>query len=203
MWVRKINGKITVGLTGMSGAGKSTVCGVFRKSGFDVIDCDLCAREIAQSGMPFLRELSERFSAEVIRSDGSLDRRKTAEIIFNSPEKRELYNKIIYPYITYNITVKIKRCGGLVLLDAPTLFEARLMLLCDYIVSVVADKSRCIDRITMRDNIPRELAAARLDSQHSEEFFRSRSDFCIENNGGRERLFSQAAGIIDSLKGAK
>lgn len=193
--------QLIVGLTGMSGAGKSTVCRVFRDSGFEVIDCDKCAREVAEPGMPALNELRDRLSGGLIRQDGSLDRQKTAEMIFTDPEKRALFNKIIYPYITYNITVKLRQAGEYVLLDAPTLFEARLELLCGAIVSVTASADNCIRRITARDGITTELAAARLKSQHGAEFYRERSDFCLVNDGTQEELFAQASGIAEKLKG--
>lgn len=193
--------RLVVGLTGMSGAGKSTVCRVFADNGFEVIDCDKCAREVTVCGCPALNELSERFSAEVILADGTLDRRKTAELIFHDPDKRALFNQIIYPYITYNIADKLRRSGRYVLLDAPTLFEARIELLCGRIVSVTADISACAERITARDNIPSELAAARLQSQHGADFYRGRSDFCIENNGTWEQLFAAAEQVARLLKG--
>ena len=192
---------LVVGLTGMSGAGKSTVCRVFADSGFEIIDCDKCAREVTEPESPALTELSERLSPELIRSDGTLDRRRTSEIIFNDPEKRRLFNKIIYPYITYNIADKLRRSREYVLLDAPTLFEARLELLCGCIVSVTADISLCADRITSRDKIPRELAEARLRSQHDAGFYRERSDFCLENNGTQEQLYSAEEKVVRILKG--
>ena len=193
--------RLIVGLTGMSGAGKSTVCRVFAEHGFYVVDCDLSAREVVKPGCPALDELRERFSRDVILPDGSLDRRATSELIFRDPEKRALFNKIIYPYITYNIAGKIKQGGGLILLDAPTLFEARLEFLCGRIVSVVADTGVCAARITARDNIPEELARARLASQHGAEFYRMRSDFCLENNGTGAELFAKAAQTAELLKG--
>ena len=195
------NEQLIVGLTGMSGAGKSTVCSVFADNGFEIIDCDKCAREVTQPGRPALPELSERLSPELIRPDGTLDRRRTAELIFNDPEKRWLFNKIIYPYITYNILGKLRQGGKCVLLDAPTLFEARLELLCDKIISVTANNSLCAERITKRDNIPLSLAQARLNSQHSAEFYCERSDICIENNGSREQLLHEAEKAALMLKG--
>lgn len=69
--------RLIVGLTGMSGAGKSTVCRAFAERGFDVIDCDLSAREVVQPGRPALTELHDRLSPELILQDGTLDRRKT------------------------------------------------------------------------------------------------------------------------------
>lgn len=185
----------------MSGAGKSTVSRVFAENGFYVVDCDLSAREVVKPGSPALAELRERFSRDVILPDGSLDRRATSELIFHDPEKRTLFNKIIYPYITYNITEKIKLGGEFILLDAPTLFEARLEFLCGKIVSVVADTDVCAARITARDDIPEELARARLASQHGAEFYRVRSDFCLENNGTEAELFAKAARTAGLLKG--
>ena len=83
--------RLIVGLTGMSGAGKSTVCRAFAESGFEVIDCDLSAREVVLPGSPALDELHDRLSPELILPDGTLDRRKTAELIFHSEEKRGLF----------------------------------------------------------------------------------------------------------------
>jgi len=195
--------RLIVGLTGMSGAGKSTVCRAFAESGFEVIDCDRSAREVVVPGSPALDELRDRLSPELILPDGTLDRRKTAELIFHSEEKRALFNKIIYPYITYNIAEKLKRAGNYALLDAPTLFEARLEFLCDSIVSVTADPENCVQRIMKRDSIAEELARARLKSQHGADFYRRRSEYCIENNGTQQQLAEAAQGVISQLKGGK
>ena len=191
-----------VGLTGMSGAGKSTVGREFAAAGFCVIDCDRAAREVTAAGSPFLAELAEKFSADLLLADGTLDRKKTAALIFTQPEKRLFYNKIIYPYIAYNILSKVKRADSDILLDAPTLFEARLDPICDKIVSVCADRAVCAERIMLRDGISRELAEARLSSQHDIAFFRERSDLCIENNGTEQQLRCEALRIIGELKGA-
>ncbi|MBQ8171410.1 MAG: dephospho-CoA kinase [Oscillospiraceae bacterium] len=190
-----------VALTGMSGAGKSTVCRCFAESGYFIIDCDISAREVVERGMGSLSELACELSPEVITADGTLDRRRTAELIFNDPERRAVFNRIIYPYITYNVIAKIKSADRDILLDAPTLFDARLQGICDSIVSVCADIDVCVDRIVARDNITRELAAARLGSQHDIGWYRQRSDFCILNNGTQDELFDAAADVITKLKG--
>ncbi len=197
-----LTGKKIVALTGMSGAGKSTVCKLFEANCFFIIDCDKVSREVAEIGQPALAELAERLSADLIKADGSLDRRKTAELIFNDDDKRALFNRIIYPYITYNIVGKIRSCDKNILLDAPTVFEADLQGMCDRVVSVCADTEICVERIMKRDNIPEELAKARLSSQHGIDFFRKNTDYCIENNGTEAELFQKAEEIIsDLLKG--
>lgn len=185
----------------MSGAGKTTVCKCFSEAGYDVIDCDISAREVVSVGMNSLDELKLELSPDIIKSDGTLDRRLTGDIIFNNDEKRAIFNRIIYPYITYNVIMKIKASGKCILLDAPTLYEARLEGICDRIVSVCADTEICIDRIMKRDSITRAQASARLGSQHDIEWYRERSDHCIINNGSKEQLSASANNIIMQLKG--
>ncbi len=189
------------GLIGMSGAGKSTVCARFAQRGFTVIDCDLSAREVVQKGSPALKELADALSPQLILPDGALDRRLTAEMIFSSDEKRGIFNRIIYPYITYNVICKIKNAGGDVLLDAPTLYEARLEGLCDSIVSVCADRQICVERIMQRDGISRGSAEARLNAQHDIQWYSQRSQFCIVNNGTQQQAFESCDSIISTLKG--
>lgn len=189
-----------IGLTGQSGAGKSTVRHVFEENGFDVIDCDMVARKIA-SKSAFLKEISERFSKDILNSDGTLDRVKTAAMIYNDKVKYAEYCGIIFPYITYDIMRQIERFDKDVLLDAPTLFEAGIDGLCTEIISVIADIELCAERISKRDKISPEKAKERLSSQHGADFFREHSDFVIENNGSEKELYEKAQRIIDKMKG--
>lgn len=188
-----------IGLTGQSGAGKSTVCRVFEESGFHVIDCDAIARKTADNPR-FLDEVLRRFTEELITSEGALDRKAVAKLIFTNNEKRGRYQRIIFPYIVNEIMREITRAGGNILIDAPTLFEAKLDMLCDKIVSVTANLDKCAERIIKRDKILPEQAYERLSSQHSADFFKERSDYNIENNGTLEKLTSSAKQITDKLK---
>lgn len=188
-----------IGLTGQSGAGKSTVCRVFAESGFDIINCDVIAWKTAENRL-FLGEISQRFSENLLNSDGTLNRAATAKLIFTDEEKRGLYQRIIFPYIVNGIIREIKSAKSNVLLDAPTLFEAKLEMVCDKIVSVTADTDKCAERIIKRDKITPEQARERLSSQHGAEFFKERSDFNIENNGTLEALISSAKQLTEKLR---
>lgn len=191
-----------IGLTGNSGAGKSTVREMFRESGFMVVDCDGLARRVADNSS-FLRELDSHYPKKLLNPDGTLNRALTAKIIFSDSALREIYNRIIFPYIIYDVIAEIKSMGGNVLLDAPTLFEAKLDIICYSVVSVTADPELCRTRICQRDGLSEEQAQARIFSQHSAVFFREHSDFVIENNGTKEQLLEITNYVIDRLKGIK
>lgn len=182
----------------MSGAGKSTVSGIFSQHGFSVIDCDVIARNAAKKP-EFLAEIGSRFSQKLIRADGSLDRPEVAKLIYNDKDSREKYQRIIFPYIVYDIIKSIRCSEGDVMLDAPTLFEAKLDMICNVIVSVCADKSVCAQRIAKRDNISYESAAERLSAQHNAEFFGDNSDHMIVNNTTHEDLRERTELIINNL----
>lgn len=189
-----------VGLTGMSGAGKSTVCGLFAESGFEVADCDKIARRTAENPA-FLRELSERFPEKLTDAEGRLDREITAKTVFSDKDKNRLYCHIIFPYIVNAVIKEIKLRKKDIAVDAPTLFEAGLDIICTEVVSVIAPVEICVNRIISRDGITPEMAQKRLLSQHNADFFRERSDFIIENNGELEQLVNSAKSVIKTLKG--
>lgn len=189
-----------IGLTGMSGAGKSTMSGLFALKGFYVINCDRIAWKTAQNPV-FLAELQSRFPERLLNEDGSLDRAKTAELIFSDKSKLELYDRVIFPYIIYESIREIRAAGGAVVLDAPTLFESGMDMICTDIVGVIADRKLCAERIVERDGISSESAAARLDSQHNADYFRERCGIIIENNGDYIDFIETAEEQTDKMKG--
>lgn len=191
-----------IGLTGNSGAGKSTVREMFRIRGFTVVDCDGLARKVADNSA-FLRELDSRFPKKLLNPDGTLNRALTAKIIFSDSELRGIYDRLIFPYIIYDVIAQMKSMDGDVLLDAPTLFEAKLDIICDFVVSVTAEPELCRARICRRDGISEEQAQARIFSQHSANFFGEHSDFVIENNETKEQLHEITNYVIDRLKDIK
>ena len=206
MLYRSDNVHIT-GLTGMSGAGKTTACGIFARAGFCVIDCDIIARRVVDRGKPALAEIAAAFSDDVITPEGTLDRAKVGSIVFSDAEKLQLLDRVIYPYITFYIIAAVKELsrfgGNMIMLDAPTLFESGADVLCDVIVSVTADRELCTERIMKRDGISREKAEERLSSQHDAVFFRENSHYCVENGGDiaefEKRLAETAAAVKESF----
>ncbi len=194
---------LIIGLTGMSGAGKTTACSIFRESGWAVVDCDIVSREVVKRGKPALSEIAEHFGNEILLPDGTLDRRRLGDLIFSDESRRNELNAVIYPYISYEIIRSaaeyIKNGSRFVLIDAPTLFESGADGLCDKIVSVTAPIDMCITRIMKRDGLTYEQAENRLKSQHLEGFYREKSDFCVRNDGDNVHLKQEIGTIIKDI----
>ena len=90
---------IVVGLTGQTGAGKSTVAGYLEELGCGVINADAVAREAVKSGSECLKKLAGAFGEDVINEDGSCNRRLLAKRAFSSRENTELLNSLTHPWI--------------------------------------------------------------------------------------------------------
>ncbi|MCD7846884.1 MAG: dephospho-CoA kinase [Oscillospiraceae bacterium] len=190
-----------IGLTGQSGAGKSTVSGIFASEGFPTIDADEISHKVS-SNRSFLDEVSELFPDCV--TDSGLDRQKLAGIVFCDGEKLKTYTDVIFPYILREIFRQIENCRKkgerLVLLDAPTLFESGLDDICSSVVSVIAPMELKIQRVLERDGIPVEMVKSRLGSQKSDDMFISKSQFTIVNNSDIDSLREKALSVIEELR---
>mgnify|MGYP003290197471 CR=1 FL=1 len=195
---------LVVGLTGQTGAGKSTVSKVFAENGFAVINADLISRKVVEKGTKCLDELAEVFSDAILNEDGTLNRKMLGNIVFSDKTKLEMLNSIIYPYITSEILEEIKIYSDsgqkLVLLDAPTLFESHSDDFCEIIISVLANEATRKERIIFRDGLTEKQAQDRMNSQHDAEFFAANSDFVIENNDTIEAVTGISKEVSDKIK---
>ena len=90
---------LRVGLTGSIAVGKSFVASVFAELGCHVLDADQTAREVVEPGSPGLQAVATHFGSEVLKSDGTLDREQMAQLIFADPQRRQLLNSILHPFI--------------------------------------------------------------------------------------------------------
>ncbi len=195
---------IVVGLTGQSGAGKTTVCRIFSENGYAIINADIIAREVMVEGTPCYAEILEYYGDAITDDNGKLDRQKLADIVFSNKQQLKHLNAICYPYITFEILEKIKDYSDsgaeIVLLDAPTLFESRADDFCDLIIGVVATEKNRTNRIAIRDKITIEQIGKRFASQHTERFFVNHSDYIIKNNKTMEQLEEKSLDVALKIK---
>lgn len=174
-----------IGITGASGAGKTTICIILnQKYNAHIIDADQIARNLSQKGNPYLAAISDYFGEDILTASGELQRKKLANIIYENEEKRKALNNITFKYVVEEIKQKIDKLKSekLVVIDAPLLFESKLDEICDYVIGVIATDISKIERICKRDSIQQDVAKKRLLVQMKDDEIRKKADYIIENN---------------------
>lgn len=203
--MRTVECKIAVlGLTGQTGAGKTTVSAWLRQEGIPVIDADIVAREVVAKGQPCLLELAQEFSSGILCEDGTLNRRMLGQLVFSDPQKLAALNRITFPHILDQISHRLKelsRAGEpLAVLDAPTLFESGADSLCTWTACVVAPAQQRLERIMARDSLDPQQARMRIAAQNPQEFYTSRCRFVLENTGELEGLQRQVHAMLEWIR---
>ena len=188
-----------IGLTGQTGAGKSTVSQWFAEWGAMVLNADEMVSLLYVPGSPCLTAVAAVFGADILDSSGGLKREELAKRAFASPDKTALLGSLVHPFVSALMFERLRGAEGVVIFDAPQLFEANADVICDYVISVVADKAIRFQRIIARDNLSAEQAQSRMNAQLDEAFFREHSDFVIENNGDAAAIKPLAADIYKQI----
>lgn len=192
-----------LGLTGQSGAGKSSVAQLLAKHGFRIVDADKVARRVVEKDSPCLAALQEAFGGGILQPDGSLDRKKLAKAAFSDDVGVAKLNEITHPYIMARIKEELAEltqsgCTKAVL-DAPALFEAGADSLCGKIMAVISPRQMRLERIMARDGISYDEADRRISAQSQDDYYTGRSDFIIENNGSAQELSQTVEHVIKAL----
>ncbi|PAB61429.1 dephospho-CoA kinase [Anaeromicrobium sediminis] len=193
-----------IGLTGGIASGKSTVSNMLRDRNIPIIDADLISRQIVEPGSPTLHEISKAFGCDVLKEDGTLDRKKLGNIVFSDKCKLEKLNEITHKRIGEEFVKRIeelKKDNKLIIVDAPLLIEAKMMDLVDEIWLVVVDEQVQIDRLMKRNNLSKEDAIKRIKSQMSLEEKKKYAHIIIDNNKNIHHLKEQVEYILKNVIG--
>ena len=192
---------MVLGLTGFSGAGKSTVAQIFKEYGFFHLDCDHIVHERVYRDPTVLKIISDEFGKEII-SNGALNRSVLRKYTMGKPEALKRLNDLVMPHILAAIhSDLLEHNEDHVILDAPLLFESGLHQKCDYILSVIADPKAATERIIQRDHLRPNEAEKRLSSQHPAEYYTSKSDYILHNNGDLNALHQETIHLIKIILG--
>jgi len=175
-----------IGLTGGIASGKSTVSKLFKDEGIPVIDSDQIAHDLLEKGTPVYDEIIHHFSSDILLSDQSINRKKLAKKIFGNHALRDTLNGIVHPHVYRIIESEIRRYKDLnapfIVLDIPLLFETGYDAQCDETIVVYTDIEHQINRLMSRDQIDREYALMKIESQMSLETKKEKASFVIDNS---------------------
>ena len=194
---------ITVGITGRSGCGKSTVTACFAARGVPVADADQISRQVLQPGSPVLAQLAARFGGDILSGEGVLDRRLLADRAFATPEGKADLDAITHPAIVRRIEAarQAAQAAGspLFVIDGAVLVGSVIDGIWDRLIVVTAPYEVSVARIVARDGIRPEMARRRLDAQLPEAALAARADFVLANDGTQEQLRRQAGALAARL----
>ena len=176
---------IIIGITGCTGAGKTTALNVLS---FDfrakIIDCDVLYHELLSFDKDMLSEIKNRFPGAF--HDGIFVRKELGKIVFNDEKALLDLNEITHAYIRKSIKSIIENekqiNTNIIAIDAIALIESGLGELCDFVVGVIADEDTRVARIMRREGITEEYARLRISAQKSNEYFEKECDFTLSNN---------------------
>lgn len=186
-------------LTGGIASGKSAVSHCFEEMGITIVDADLIAREVVAVGSVGLSEIVEHFGASVLLDDGSLDRRKLRNIVFDDDEKRQWLNQLLHPMIRCRMSelrqLAESRGEDYTISVIPLYFETihgtQEAEHYQRVLVVDVDEQVQLQRLMQRDNSTLEQANSLLSSQASRQQRLSVADDVINNNSDLQSLKQQ------------
>ncbi len=189
-----------VGLTGGIGAGKSTVADMFSKLGAVVVRSDELARQVIEPNTPGFQKVLSRFGNQILQENGSIDRQKLAQIVFNDSKALKDLEEIIHPLVRNktNELIDSQTQETIVVNEVPLLLEKNMENLFDFLVVVVSSEKNRINRLLKR-GISEEEAMKRMRLQVNDELRKSSADFLISNDGSIDQLEADVAKVWQAL----
>ena len=191
---------MNIGITGSIACGKSTVSNYLIAKGYTIIDADKLGH-VALNSDDVKRKLAEKFGDEILENN-EISREKLGKLVFGNDDNLKILNSIIHPKIK-ELILKLQeehKDEDLVFLDIALLYEANFVDLVEKVVVVYVDEDVQLERLMMRNSLPKEEALKRIESQMSPREKASLGDFVINNSYSKEDTFQQIDEILEKLK---
>lgn len=171
-----------IGLTGGIGSGKTTVANYLSEKNIPVYISDVEAKKVMESN-EITSQILRAFGKEILNNDGTINREKLSQIVFNQPDMLKQLNAIVHPAVKkhFDIWVSNHKNYPFIVKEAAILFESGSYKDCDIIITVSAPLEKRIERVLKRDKTTRERIIQRINNQISDEERKQRSQFVINN----------------------
>jgi dephospho-CoA kinase len=195
---------IRIGLTGNIASGKSEVAKMLADRGATIIDADELAREAVRPETQALKDIVKRWGKDILKRDGSLDRKALRQIVFADQSELDALNRIVHPGVTRlrdrEIAAARERGDQIVVCVIPLLFERNLVDEFDAIVLVDAPRPIRLERLVATRGLEETDAMNMITAQMPAELKRARADYVIENNGLLDDLERDVDALWSSLQ---
>lgn len=194
--------KRVIGITGGIASGKSNVCQVVSDLGYPVISSDKISMDLSKKDGPMYKAIVNKFGSEYLDESGEIDRKKLGRLIFNNSAAKLVLNQATHPIIVEEIKRQIKELPeGLIFVEIPLLYEAKLEYLCDKIICVFLNKKQQVIRLMEREGIDEDYALAKIHSQMDLYMKKELADYVINSQGTFEETREQVINLIQSIQG--
>jgi len=192
-----------IGITGGIASGKSTVTNFLRQKGFQVVDADAHVHQLQKPGGRLFQILVEHFGEKVLLENGELNRPLLASLIFSNPEEQEWSKRTQGEIIREELAAlrnQFAQTETLFFMDIPLLFEQNYASWFDETWLVYVNRDVQLERLMKRDQIPKEAAESRLNSQWPLERKISLASHSLDNNGNHEQLIAQVVQLLEEMR---
>lgn len=191
-----------IGITGGIASGKSTVTEFLRQKGFQVVDADAHVHQLQKPGGRLFQILVEHFGEKILLENGELNRHLLASLIFSNPEEQEWSRRTQGEIIREELVAlrnQLAQTEALFFMDIPLLFEQNYASWFDETWLVYVNRDVQLERLMKRDQISKEAAESRLNSQWPLERKISLASHSLDNNGNQEQLIAQVVQLLEEM----
>ncbi len=186
-----------IALSGVMGAGKSSVIAVLKEAGIPVFDCDEINAQLLRPKEAGHAALLERYGSRFIDAKGEIDRQALSDHMFETAEGRREVEAILHPLIKQRLQEEMVHCGSeIAVAEVPLLFECGWQDAFDETWVVAADEDILIARLKGR-GVSEQEARRRLAAQMSQEEKIALCDVVLYNNADRESLKRQVLSCLE------
>jgi dephospho-CoA kinase len=192
-----------VGLTGGIGCGKSEVSRLFSELGVPIVDVDVISHQLTAKGQSTLQAIANQLGTIVLNKDGSLNRERLREIVFNNTEARYALEAIMHPAIYEEAMIELNRNKAIPyqILVVPLLFEStRYQKLINHSLVIDCDSATQIDRASKRDGSSKSQIEKIIAAQIPRETRNQLADDIITNNGSLDDLKEKVIQLNDKYR---
>lgn len=192
-----------LGLTGGPGTGKTLAAKYLEEKGAVIVSGDQAGKKVLDKYPSTLKKLTNVFGPSILRTDGSLDRRKLGRLVFRDKRAMRKLNSIVHPHLLKILRSRIRELKQrgrrkMIVVDAALIFEWGIEDWFDHILVITSRRDNRIQRMVAAGLTKRE-ASYRIASQIPQYIKASRADTVIRNNGTRRELKSRISGLFNTL----